>query len=543
MPRTAVLHTQTIQSILESLEHAEITRCQDTLRSAEELILEIDPDSSYPVEFVLWRLTGDRGAEETLPIKGGVLRRDLAILVQRASEHAPIDATEDPDGALDMHEAAAALGVSVRTVQRWRNDGLVFRQIRFADGQLRLGILHGTLKAFRERTSGRLHQAAGFTRISPEEERRFLDRARSLMASGQSLNQAALEIASQSTRAHETIRQLIRRHRGERGPVRGVGGRVRRRERRLVLEGIERGFDSSQLAERLGRSTPSIRRIGAEARADRLRGLRPSWIDLPAFDQADAEHVLLGARDVVHRRTVEPRGGTLLEQVHALRETSDAPETLILPAMNLQSRIAARLIDVLPRIPPVGRLDEIETRLRRADSLRRRIGEAVLGAAIARVEQHLSSSITKLKPNQLGGWLAFCIDVVGAILEQFDPSARGEIEPRLDRRVALETDKQIALLERGAPGRSPDHGLVVAGDLWAGLERFRVLGLASRLEARLERLGPDQRALVIARFGRGLDQAMTMQELSTRFDRSSRSLAVELAGALRILHRSGSDRG
>lgn len=543
MPRTAVLHTQTIQTILESLEIAAISRCHDTLKSAEELILEIDPDSSYPVEFVLWRLTGDRGAEETLPIKGVVLRRDLAILVQRVSERAPIEAGDDPNGALDMHEAATALGVSVRTVQRWRSDGLVFRHIRFPDGQLRLGILHGTLKAFRERVSGRLHRAAGFTRISVDEERRFLDRARSLMASGHSLNQAALEVASESTRAHETIRQLIRRHRGERGPVRGVGGRVLHRERRLVLKGMERGIETSLLAERLGRSTSSIRRIGAEARADRLRGLRPNWIDLPAFDQDDAEHVLLGARDVVHRRLPELRESTLKDQVHALRKPGDSPEALILPAMNLQLRIAARLIDVLPRTPPVGRLDEIETRLRRADNLRRRVGEAVLGAAISRVEQHLSSSITTLDPSELDGWLSFCIDVVGTTLEQFDPSARGEIEPRLDRRVALETDKQIALLERGAPGRSPDHGLVVPGDLWAGLVRFRVLELAPRHEARLDRLEPDQRELVVARFGRGLDQAMTLQELSNRFDRSSRSLAGELAGALRDLHRPEPDGG
>ena len=537
MPRTAVLHTQTIQSILEALEGAAVSRCREALASADELISEIDPGSSYPVEFVLWRLTGDRGAEETLPIKGDVLRRDLVILVQRVSERAPVDAEEDPEGALDMHEVAAALGVSVRTVQRWRGEGLAFRQIRFPDGEIRLGVLHGHLKTFRERVPGRLHRAAGFTRISAEDERRFLERARSLMASGQSLNQAALEVASESTRAHETIRQLIRRHRGERGPVRGVGGRVRDQERRLVLKGLERGLDSSVLAERLDRSTPSIRRIGAEARADRLRALRPSWIDLPAFDQADAEHVLLGARDVVHRSAPQLRGGSLADQVHSLRKVSDSPETLILPAMNLQLRIAARLIDVLPRTPPVGRIDEIETRLRRADALRRRVGEAVLGASILRVEQHLSSSITTLAPNELRGWLAFCIGVVGVTLEQFDPSARGEIEPRLDRRVALETDKQLALLERGGPGRGPERTVASSEDPWSGFEHFPALGLAPWLEARLDRLEPARRELVIARFGRGPEQALTLQELSIRDECSQRSIARSLAGALRILHQ------
>ena len=216
-----------------------------------------------------------------------------------------------------------------------------------------------------------------------------------------------------------------------------------------------------------------------------------------------------------------------------------SPEALLLPAMNLQKRIAARLIDTLPRTPPVGRLDEIETRLLRADHLRRRVGESVLGASVARVEQHLGENLESLPRDRLMGWLVFCIDLVGRTLDDFDPTARGEIEPRLDRRVALDTDKQIALLAR--------HGTVhpafdADGDrpLRNPCERFEsieFLGLPGWLIDRMDLLAADERGLLAARFGLDLEQPLLLAELCDRTGRSMRSVGGELARLLRRLHQ------
>lgn len=538
MPRTAVVRSEAVRAVSDRLSGLTDGDLAALLDSTERLLAEIDPDATYPAEFILWRLTGERGAEEVPAIEGRALRRDLAILVQRGSERAPTDAAVDPQGALDLHEAAASLGVSIRTLQRWRDEGLVLRRIRFPDGVVRLGVLHGGLKSFRDRQPQRLHRAAGFSRITPEEEAGYLERARALMAAGVSLNQAALELAADGRRAHETIRQLIRRHRGERGPIRGMGGRVRPRERALVLRGLDRGLPSSELAHRLGRSVPSVRRIGAEARANRLRALRPDWIDLPIFAQADAEVVLLRARQVVSRpapRVPSPSVADYVSGIRALGATSDA---LTIPAMHLQLRTASRQIDALPRTPPVGRLDEIETGLRRADDLRRRAGESVLAASIARVEQHLSHPITEFGASALEAWLAFCLEVVGDTLERFDPSARGELEPRLDRRVALETDKRIALLQRGGAltPAGPPHELRHPLDPGAEFERLGVLGLAPHLRVRLDRLPSEHRTLIEARFGLGVEQACTLEALAASSGLSIRALGRLLAEGVRRLH-------
>ena len=463
----------------------------------------------------------------------------LKSVMLRLSEQFPVDASDDPEGALDMHEAAAALAVSVRTLQRWRSNGLVFRHVRFPNGEVRLGILQQSLRMFREHGGRHMQRAAGFTRIAPEEARELLDRANLLMSRGHSLNQAALEVSAESVRAHETIRQLIRRHRGQRGPVRGFGGRVRDHERALVLKAVDRGVDVSLIALRIGRSTPSTRRIGAEARAERLRRLRPVWIEMPAFEQADAEHVLLGARDVVRAPEPALRAASPRELVDRLRRDDAAPDSLLLPAMNLQLRIAARQIDVLPRTPPVGRLDEIETRLRRADQLRRRVGESVLSSAVGRVEQHVGGRLTQLSDGELAEWLGFCINVVSATIDGFDPTARGELEPRLDRLVALEADKLIALRERGGVRFSSASGQAAPRTEGAP-ERFMkcpALGLAGWLQARLERLDPVSREVVCGRYGLLQEQPLTQSELADRVGRSNRAITSTLAAALRVLHR------
>lgn len=529
MPRTAVLRTRQVEALLEYLESAPEQEYFAAVEAAEALIEEVDSRSSYPTEFVVWRLIGERVSEDSEAIDGSALRRELAVLIQRASEHRPLDAASEPGGALDLHEAAATIGISVRTLQRWRNDGLFLRQIRFPDGQVRLGVLQRTLKAFC--TPDRMQRAAGFTRMSRSEADRLMERAQEFMAEGASLNEAALQVAKGSTRAHETIRQLIRRERGERGPVRGVGGRVRENERTFVLRAIDRGCSISHIAARIGRSPASTRRISSEARADRLRELRPSWIELPVFDQADAEHVLLEARDVTRRSVPMATASTLTELIQKLRHVSANPESLLLPAMHLQFRVAARRIDGLPRTPPVGRLDEIETGLRRGDQLRRRAGEAVLGAALGRVEQHLGHGMEELPPDLLAEWTQFCIEVVEQMLDSFDPTARGEIEPRLDRRVALETDKQIALRARRRKSREErvPRSNAYALDPCAQLEHLRTaLGLAPRLIARFDRLSSLGRELLQAQYGLGEVQPSTLEELATRYESSVRTVTSEL---------------
>ena len=87
-------------------------------------------------------------------------------------------------------------------------------------------------------------------------------------------------------------------------------------------------------------------------------------------------------------------------------------ESLLLPAMHLQRMRLSRLIDQLPKTPPVGRLEIIETGLRRADFLRRRVGEVALQSALSRVAHHRNIPVARFSEVAFAQATLFCIEVV-----------------------------------------------------------------------------------------------------------------------------------
>ncbi|MEE2681462.1 MAG: sigma factor-like helix-turn-helix DNA-binding protein, partial [Planctomycetota bacterium] len=486
------------------------------------------------------RLTGERGQLAEGSIPGTALCRDLVVLIQRASFHAPLPLDGLGGGAWDLHEAAAAIGVSVRTLQRWRDLGLVLQHVTFADGQSRLAVTHASLTRFRDQQPERFLKATQFSRMDSDEQDQFASATRELIERGASPNQAALQVAAASSRSHETIRQLMRRRKGERGPVQGAGGRITSMERRMVLGAWDRGLDPQLVADRLGRSRTAVRRIAGEARAERLRRHRPVWLHLSAFDKPEAERVILEADQVVIgpeplSEEVDPMSAIL--ELGA--EDSDLLEPLLLPAMHLQRCVSARMIDTLPRTPSVARLDLIETGLRRADALRVRIGRAVLGAALGRLEQVEGVALDRRSTDDQAARIAFCIEVVDHMLDAFDPRARGELEPRLDRRIALETDKRIALRQRrGESNFAAGTGRMVRGcDMLAALEPMRsVLGLAPHLCRRLDRLSPQDQQLLRSRYGLGGHRPQTVEELAREAGESTRRISARLQYSIHALH-------
>jgi hypothetical protein len=197
----------------------------------------------------------------------------------------------------------------------------------------------------------------------------------------------------------------------------------------------------------------------------------------------------------------------------------------------------SRAIDQLPKTPPVGRLETIETGLRRADFLRRRVGEVVLGAALSRVAHHRNTPVARFSQEAFAEAAYFCIDVVSDMLDRFDPQARGELEPRFDRRIALEVDKRIALRQRGGSDKNPVLPELRTVDAFLALfepARFR-LGLAPHLVARLDRLDPGAAALVQDRFGLRQRQPQSLESLAVRHDVSTRRIQRLLADAVRQL--------
>src|ERR1041385_2784802 len=89
--------------------------------SAESLLHEIDPAKAYPLDFVIFRITGyhpKKVAEELLT--GLALQHDLGILIERLSDTLDLQAETLAEPVLSIDDVTEKFAVTSKTIQRWR---------------------------------------------------------------------------------------------------------------------------------------------------------------------------------------------------------------------------------------------------------------------------------------------------------------------------------------------------------------------------------------------------------------------------------------
>ena len=123
---------------------------------------EIEPARNYPVSWFMFRVTGVVARDddlETQVVPGVDLLADAAMLASRlVSRRGP--GPHDPETEITATEVAAEWGVSRRTLQRWRDDGLPMVLARFSDGVARSVCRRDIALAFATRYPERLRRAS-----------------------------------------------------------------------------------------------------------------------------------------------------------------------------------------------------------------------------------------------------------------------------------------------------------------------------------------------------------------------------------------------
>jgi hypothetical protein len=483
--------------------------------AAAALIPEIDRAATYPFEFVQWRVTGYRAEDPPLDaIDGATLQAELGAFVQRISERViPLEGDRE-GGAIALADLAAEWGVSEKTLRRWRDRGLVSRRIRFADGRARVGCYRADAEAFASRQPELIAEARDFSRLDPAARRAAIDAVRRLVAEGRTPNLAAREVARALGRAHESIRRLL----AARGELR-AGGRGDRtaRERRFAYRAWRYGVPIERIAERLGGRPDAARRRIDAARAEVLRGLRLAWIEFATFSRPDADETILAAPAT--RRDLAPRlsdgdGARSLAtmRVAAATATRDALEDeAILAAFHWLKRRADGAIRALGRVPDRASLDRIETDLRWASLLHRRLLERWLPIAVERIQHSLDGKLLRRPGDEIRRLLEATVAVIADVVAEVDPSRRQV--PR--RVVALETERLLARLgiatRRERAGAKSDCDAVPLGTI---LDRVAPWGSVVGPLAPTLPTAPDAASILARRLGLDGGPPRTMSELA-----------------------------
>ena len=272
---------------------------QRSAERLEDLLCSFDPAVRYPYEYLYFRITGFRRSDDArASFDGAEVQEDLLLLLRRLAESAPAPVEDVGEPVHPEEDLAPRLGVSRRTLRRWRRRGLVAMARRFPDGRTRMAVRQGVLDAFLEANEDLVQRSGRFRKLTAQEASQAVTLARRLVrAEGLGLTASAQRIALEMGRAPETIRLALKRHDRENpgaavfAPVRGrLTGELRRR----IWSDYRAGVRVGELCSRYGRSRPSIYRVINRERALELLATPLSCHAEDAFAAPDADRSLLG---------------------------------------------------------------------------------------------------------------------------------------------------------------------------------------------------------------------------------------------------------
>ena len=270
----------------------------------EALLAGLEPDRKYPLDYLCYRITGFHPQGRMTVLSGAEVRADLWQLLQDLSARLRDPVAADGEPILRLEEVARRCHVSIRTVHRWRREGLVSRQFLFPDGRTYAGVRESVLERFLEKYRRQVRRSRPFSRLTETERQRLVERARALCAAGNlSFSAIVRQLAAETGRARETVRYTLRAHAHELPGLRfsRLAASLSEKDREVICAEYRRGVSASELARRFGRSRSVIYGCIRQAARRHILQATISFLPSPEFERPNAFHDILGPQglDVV----------------------------------------------------------------------------------------------------------------------------------------------------------------------------------------------------------------------------------------------------
>lgn len=296
------------------------------LQNAENLLLEVDPDKGYPLEFVIYRITGYRPKSKVGEglLTGVALQHDLGLLVEEVSETLDLPAAEMGEPVLSIDDVVERFNVTSKTIQRWRRKGLAARRFVYPDGRRRVGFLLQSVERFIGNHQDQVERGSNFSQVGDEERDEIFRRARRLGGRCRCcMNEIARRIARHLRRSPLTILHTIKKHDAEHPddaifPAAAPG--ISDEERATILKGNRRGVGLQKLARRVCRPRAMVYRVLMNDRIERLSKKTIKFFDDPLYHAPDSAELI----DAMAAETALPD----VPSVEQLRVPRDLPPLL-----------------------------------------------------------------------------------------------------------------------------------------------------------------------------------------------------------------------
>jgi RNA polymerase sigma factor (sigma-70 family) len=379
--------------------------------SAETLLHALDIAKAYPLDFVIFRITGYHPKTTVSDLLTGLaLQHDLGLLIEQVSESLDQRSDELLEPVLAIDDVTEKFNVTSKTIQRWRRRGLPARRFIFPDGKRRVGFLLSSVERFLSAHGEQVARGANFSQVEDGERERILRCAQRLATRCSCCrNEISRRLGRKFNRSPLTILHTIKKHDDEHPDAAifpASPAPVSDEERTQIIRGYRRGLALDVLGRRVCRPRSAVYRVLVDERLARLQKRRVKFIDDPLYHQDDAERAIdaiASQRPLAAVPTGEqarvPKGlPPLLQALYReplLTPTEERGLFLKFNFQKYQFLTARRRLD--DRFVKHRDLLAVEAHLRKASETKNRIVRANLRLVVSIARRHLRPGVNLME--------------------------------------------------------------------------------------------------------------------------------------------------
>lgn len=496
----------------------------EQIQRAEELIGELNPSGTYRYEDLCHKLTNFRPDRyPNLILTGDEAAHDLHRFVEDLSDSANLTSDMVDEPVLSLEDVSERYHVSVKTVSRWRQRGLVGRRFRVGSRK-QIGFLESSVRRFVLRHRDEVARGSRFSQLKDDEKLRILGWARRLAKWGANPSQVVHRAAKKFERAPETIRYTLKqfdKQNPENAVFPNATDPLSDDEKRELYRLSRLNVSVDKLVDKFRRTRSSVYRLISEMRARNLIDHPIEFMDHESFHRPDADSVILGpppAREIADEAHAQPDGlPAYLESLYHLPLLTREEEGYYFRKMNYLKFKAEELRKTLNlQRPKTSVMQEVERLMEESLSIKNFLIRSNLRLVVSIAKKHMRPNTNFFETVSDGN-----MSLLRAI-EKFDFSRGNKFSTyaswAIMKNFARTIPAENMLHERYRTGS--EEVFLMSSDkradqFQAERENQTQHDILMRI---LDRLDPREREILLLRFGlRSGDEPKTLEDVGHRF--------------------------
>lgn len=364
---------------------------------AERLLAELDPRGTYGYPELCEKITSYRSEmHPDLVITGEEAVHDLRCFVEDLSESIAVPAESVGEDVWSVTDVSRRYNVSEKTVNRWRDKGLVSRRFKIGD-KIRLGFLRSSVERFVQQNPQTVERGGSFSQLSDQERELMIRRARRLARAGGCPTEISRRVARKFGRSPETVRYTLKNFDREHPEVAVFPNStdpLSMEQKKELYKAFRRGTSVEVLSETWKRTKASVYRIVSEVRAVMLKEQTVDFMDSAEFHRSNAEDRILNALPPEAKPTtstkIPPGLPPYLASLYSIPLLTREDEVYYFRKMNYLRYKAAQLQKKLDPIRPRAKdMDELERLLEQSSEIKNFLIRSNLRLVVSIAKRHM----------------------------------------------------------------------------------------------------------------------------------------------------------